>query len=164
MLPDLGALYEDHAPSVWRYARARLPTDADAEDVTSDVFIRAARSTHTFDPERGSPRAWLMGIARNAAADWWRRRTPDAPNARVPDVPGDEDDPADEVLRTDAVDTLRKVLGMLSEREAEAIALRFGAELTVPEIAKLLGEPLTTVEGRVYRALRKLREALGARR
>ncbi len=49
---------------------------------------------------------------------------------------------------------------MLSEEEREAIALRFGADLTVPEIAKLTGERLTTVEGRVYRALRKLREAM----
>jgi RNA polymerase sigma-70 factor, ECF subfamily len=48
----------------------------------------------------------------------------------------------------------------LSEEEREAIALRFGAELTVPEIARLTGERLTTVEGRVYRALRKLRETL----
>ena len=49
---------------------------------------------------------------------------------------------------------------MLSPEEREAIALRFGAELTVPEMAEALGEPLTTVEGRVYRALRKLRAEL----
>ena len=48
----------------------------------------------------------------------------------------------------------------LSPEEREAIALRFGAELTVPEIAEALREPLTTVEGRVYRALRKLRGEL----
>ena len=49
---------------------------------------------------------------------------------------------------------------MLSEQEREAIALRYGAEMTIPEIATLTGEPLTTVEGRVYRALRKMREQL----
>jgi RNA polymerase sigma-70 factor (ECF subfamily) len=49
----------------------------------------------------------------------------------------------------------------LSGEEREAIALRYGADLTVPEIAKLTGEKLTTVEGRVYRALRKLRDELG---
>jgi RNA polymerase sigma-70 factor (ECF subfamily) len=58
-------------------------------------------------------------------------------------------------------DELTRALATLSAEEREAVALRFGAELTVPEIAKVLGEPLTTVEGRVYRALRKLREALG---
>ena len=48
----------------------------------------------------------------------------------------------------------------LADEEREAIALRFGADMTVPEIAAVLGQPLTTVEGRVYRALRKLRERL----
>ena len=47
-----------------------------------------------------------------------------------------------------------------SSRRREAVALRFGADLTVPDIAKVTGEPLTTVEGRVYRALRKLRDEL----
>jgi RNA polymerase sigma-70 factor (ECF subfamily) len=51
-------------------------------------------------------------------------------------------------------------MGVLSDEERDAIALRFGAALTVPEIAKLLEQPLTTVEGRVYRALRKLRGEL----
>ena len=51
-------------------------------------------------------------------------------------------------------------MARLSDEEREAIALRFGADLTVPEIAKLTNERLTTVEGRVYRALRKLREHL----
>ena len=60
----------------------------------------------------------------------------------------------------EARDEFGRGLATLSGEEREAIALRFGASLTVPEIAELLGEPLTTVEGRVYRALRKLREAL----
>jgi RNA polymerase sigma-70 factor (ECF subfamily) len=57
-------------------------------------------------------------------------------------------------------DLISRSLAGLSGEEREAISLRFGADLTVPEIAKLTGEPLTTVEGRVYRALRKLREAM----
>ena len=57
-------------------------------------------------------------------------------------------------------DELQRAMAFLADEEREAIALRFGAELTVPEMAALLGLPLTTVEGRVYRALRKLRERL----
>src|ERR687884_602980 len=56
-------------------------------------------------------------------------------------------------------DEVQRALAVLSAQEREAIALRFGAELTVPPMAELLGESLTTMEGRVYRALRKLREA-----
>jgi RNA polymerase sigma-70 factor (ECF subfamily) len=57
-------------------------------------------------------------------------------------------------------DELQRALAGLSEEEREAIALRYGADMTMPEIAKLVKEPLTTVEGRVYRALRRLREEL----
>jgi RNA polymerase sigma-70 factor (ECF subfamily) len=63
----------------------------------------------------------------------------------------------DEIADRDLIGRSMKVL---SEDEREAIALRFGSGLTVPEIAKLTGERLTTVEGRVYRALRKLRDAI----
>ena len=58
-------------------------------------------------------------------------------------------------------DALQRALASLSIEEREAIAWRYGADLTVPEIAKLTREKLTTVEGRVYRALRKLKEELG---
>ena len=57
-------------------------------------------------------------------------------------------------------DLVSRSLAVLTEEEREAIALRYGADLTVPEIAKLTGNKLTTVEGRVYRALGKLREAM----
>jgi RNA polymerase sigma-70 factor (ECF subfamily) len=55
---------------------------------------------------------------------------------------------------------VQRAMAILSDEEREAVALRFGADMTVPEIARLLGEPLPRVEGRVYRSLRKLRERL----
>jgi len=57
-------------------------------------------------------------------------------------------------------DYVARGLAVLSDEEREAVALRYGADMTVPEIARLKGEKLTTIEGRVYRALRKLREEL----
>ncbi len=57
-------------------------------------------------------------------------------------------------------DELQRALATLTDEEREAVALRFGADLTVPEIAAVTGEKLTTAEGRVYRALRRLRAAL----
>jgi RNA polymerase sigma-70 factor (ECF subfamily) len=59
-------------------------------------------------------------------------------------------------------DALQQALGALSADERETIALRYGADLTVPEIAKLLGEKASTIHGRVYSALRKLRVELDA--
>jgi RNA polymerase sigma factor (sigma-70 family) len=159
MLPELGVLYREHAAAVWRYARSRLPTDADAEDVTSDVFARAMRSTHTFDPARGTPRAWLVGIARHAAADWWRHRKPEDPRATLPEVRWD-DDPGSRVHRAEAIDHLRGLLGSLSDREREAIALRFGAELSSAAIGEVLDISPTAARMLVHRAVTKLRGVL----
>ena len=69
-------------------------------------------------------------------------------------------DAADPFADVEVRDELMRALAALAAEEREAISLRFGADLTVPEMATVLGVPLTTVEGRVYRALRKLREAL----
>jgi len=159
MLPDLGVLYADHAAAVWRYARARVPTDADADDVTSDVFGRALRSTHTYAPGKGTPRAWLLGVARHAAADWWRRTRPEDLHAEPPDA-GTDDDPAASVLRADGADDLRRMLAVLSEREREVIGLRFGAELTSAEIGAALGVSPTAARMLLHRAVTKLRGVL----
>jgi RNA polymerase sigma-70 factor (ECF subfamily) len=61
----------------------------------------------------------------------------------------------------DERDELRRALDQLTTEEREAVALRFGADLTVPEISRVTGEKLSTVEGRVYRALRKMRDEIG---
>ena len=75
-----------------------------------------------------------------------------APHAAAPRT-----NPLDAV---DDRDLIQRALATLAPEEREAIALRYGADLTLPEIAKLIKEPLSTAEGRVYRALRKLRETL----
>jgi RNA polymerase sigma-70 factor, ECF subfamily len=156
MGPELGVMYRDHAAVVWRYARARLPSDADADDLTSDVFDRALRSAASYDVVRGNPRMWLMGIARHATADWYRRRSPEDPRAEVPDT-ATSDDPVEAVVRAADVGEVQALLAHLADREREAIALRFGAELSAAEIGELLGTSATGARMLVHRAVTKLR-------
>jgi RNA polymerase sigma-70 factor (ECF subfamily) len=147
-------LYAAEAAGLFSFLAYRTGDRALAEDLLADAFERALRGR--YDRRRGSPRTWLYSIALNVLRDHVRRVAAEGrAYARVP--AGSAVDPFAEVEHRDEV---MRGLSALSSEEREAIALRFGAELTVPEIAALLGEPLTTVEGRVYRALRKLREAL----
>lgn len=160
MTVEVGALYRDHAAKVWRYARARLPTDADAEDVTSEVFTRAMRSLHRFDPHKGSETAWILGIARHAVADWWRRRRPEDPTTS-PAVPvTDGDEPADRAVASDDAGALHHHLRCLSAREREAVAFRFGAGLSSPEIGAAMGISPTAARMLVHRGISKLREVM----
>ena len=71
---DFEALYRAARDDVFAYVATLLRDRAAAEDVTAHAFERAYRKQRTYKPARGSERAWLFGIARNAALDELRRR------------------------------------------------------------------------------------------
>ena len=135
----------------------RLGDRAAAEDVLADTFERVLRTRARFDPRRGSEKNWLYSIALNLVRDRARRQAAEQRAYERVQAPSAATEELEALAGRDA---LRRALGELSEEEREAVALRYGADLTVPEIARLTGEKLTTVEGRVYRALRKLRDLL----
>ena len=153
-------LYAEHAQALYGFLNYRTGDRALAEDLLADTFERALRARRRFDPRKASEKTWLYAIALNCLRDHARRRnTEGRALERIASGPGPES--MGELEGVADRDLIGRSLAALSEEEREAIALRFGADLTVPEIAKLTGERLTTVEGRVYRALRKLREELG---
>ena len=117
-----------------------LRDPAAAEDVTALAFERAYRRRRTFDRRRGEERAWLFGIARNAALDELRRRrrlarAGDRSRGRRASRAG-PDDGAEVALRRTAV---RSALAKLPAREREIVALKFHAGLSNAELARVLG-------------------------
>ena len=152
-------LYAEHAQALYAFLSYRTGDQVLAEDLLADTFERALRARRRFDPRKASAKTWLYAIALNCLRDRFRRRGSEvkALGRVAVGVAVGTSGGIEEVADRDLV---ARSLGVLSEEEREAIALRFGADLSVPEIAKLTGERLTTVEGRVYRALRKLRESM----
>jgi len=152
----------DPAPLVRRvysYAAYRLGDGPDAEDVTSETFERALRYRRTFDPKRGTPAAWLVGIARRCVDDHLRGRGVEVPtdNEALLDGPGDPG-PADlAIMRLDLADAVAS----LGVRDRELIALRYGADLKAKDIAVLLGQSTNAVEVALHRALDRLRIVMG---
>jgi len=151
---DFERLYAAEAQALFGFLVYRTGDRALAEDLLADTFERALRSRKRFNPRRGSGKTWLYTIALNLLRDHARRA---AAERRAIERVGPAPAPTDAEGAIADRDVVQRALGTLSAEEREAIALRYGAELTVPEIAEALREPLTTVEGRVYRALRKLR-------
>jgi RNA polymerase sigma factor (sigma-70 family) len=151
-------LYTAEAQGLFAFLAYRTGDRTLAEDLLADAFERALRARRGYDRRRGSQKTWLYAIALNVLRDHARRAG--AEGRAYERAAGSSSEPADRLATVEARDELGRAMGALSAEEREAVALRFGAELTVPEMAELLGEPLTTVEGRVYRALRKLRDAL----
>jgi RNA polymerase sigma-70 factor, ECF subfamily len=157
---DFERLYNEHAERLLGFLVYRTGDRALAEDLLADTFERVLRARRPFDRRRSSEKTWLYTIALNLLRDHVRRRaTGDRALERV--TAGEGQPPMGRELEAvEHRDSLQRALAGLSVEEREAIALRYGADLTVPEIAKLKGEKLTTIEGRVYRALRKLRDEL----
>ena len=158
---DLERLFSEHAQPLFGFLAYRLGDRSAAEDLVVDTFERALRARRRFDPRRGSEKSWLYAIALNVLRDHQRRA---AAQSRALERSGQGallEAPDAGLEQVEHRATMAGALERLSEDEREAVALRFGLDLTVPEMAKLLGEPLTTMEGRVYRALRRLREDLG---
>jgi RNA polymerase sigma factor (sigma-70 family) len=149
-------LYADEAQGLFAFLAYRTGDRALAEDLLADAFERALRSR--YDKRRGSAKTWLYAIALNALRDHARRVA--AEGRAYAKVDARSLESFDPFAGVEIRDEVQRGLAQLSPEEREAIALRFGASLTVPEMAAILDEPLTTLEGRVYRALRKLREAL----
>jgi RNA polymerase sigma factor (sigma-70 family) len=154
---DFERLYAAEAAGLFSFLAYRTGDRALAEDLLADAFERALRARGRFDRRRGSEKTWLYAIALNVLRDHVRRAAAEGRAYARVDVPAGGDDP---FAGVEVRDELMRALAGLSAEEREAIALRYGSDLTVPEMATVLGVPLTTVEGRVYRALRKLREAL----
>src|SRR5688572_5340823 len=117
-------LYRASRDDVYAYVATLLRDRFAAEDVTALAFERAYRKRASFRPGRGSARAWLFGIARNAALDELRRRSRTAPAGTEPVDEGTPtlEDAAETSARRVAV---RAALESLAPREAELIALKF---------------------------------------
>jgi len=138
---------------VYAYVAYRIHTRADSEDITSEVFERALRYRSSYDPSRGEPLAWLIGIARRCIDDWRRQQGAHAPVDEWVDS-GDHAASAIERL------VIADAIGALDPRERELIALRYGADLSSRQIAQVLDMQTNAVDVALHRARAHLRELL----
>ena len=154
---DFASLYRSSRDDVYAYAAGLLRDRSAAEDVTSAAFERAYRKRSRFNPAKGSPRAWLFGIARNAALDELRRR------GRQAELSSEPIDSASHVFdegdRSELRVLLANALGLLEGHERELIALKFFAGLRNGEIARVIGASESNAGTKLHRAITKLREA-----
>ncbi|MFQ5536359.1 MAG: RNA polymerase sigma factor [Gemmatimonadota bacterium] len=161
---DFEAWYHDHRSTVFRYVRFRVATREIAEDVTSEVFLKALRSLHRYDPGRASPRTWLLRIARNAVTDHLRalkrRGSLHVSLDRIPDLVADVPSQEERVVRQERIQRLLNGSQTLRAADQEILSLRYGAELSNEEISRHLGISSNAVAVRLHRALKRLREAV----
>jgi RNA polymerase sigma factor (sigma-70 family) len=156
--PSFATVAEELLDDVYGYLLYLTKNWAVAEDLTSETFEAAFRKWRRFDPARGTPRSWLLAIARSTALDWFRA---DARRRKREERAGVAE------LRVEASSfgesfspELAESLQALSAGEREVVALRIVLDLEGEETARLLGISPTAVSTRLSRALSKLEERM----
>jgi RNA polymerase sigma-70 factor (ECF subfamily) len=157
---ELEEIYDEHVWRVYAFFAYRLGNRDAAEDLTQATFERAVRAFRRYDSRKGSHQTWLMAIANNLLTDHFRRQ------ATSPTRPLEEGD-LDKLSAAPVPDMslgldpeLAAALSILSDREREIVALRYGADLTGLQIAQLKDLSLANVQQILSRSLRQMRVAL----
>ena len=158
--PPFEDLYREYLGRIYAYIRAQVPSSADAEDITAQVFMNAYQAYGRFEARNTTPAAWLFRIARNATLDHFRahgrrerlRRT-------IEHQPMAEEDPAGKAEERIQYRALLLQVAQLPERQRDAISLRHSG-LSFDEVGKLLGCTEDAAKMLYHRALKALKEAV----
>jgi RNA polymerase sigma-70 factor (ECF subfamily) len=153
----LSALYDHYFPRVYRYVASRLPSTEDAEDVTTEIFLRIIQNLRSFS-WRGLPfGAWVFRIARNEVVSHVRRQKVRTTTAQLTEsIKDPSPDHVDELVTAMTVAHVRAAAEKLPEAQRQVIALRFGAGLSVAETAKALSKTENNVKVLQHKAIAKL--------
>ena len=154
--------YQAYGRGVYNYFRFHVPLPDVAEDLTAETFLKLVRAADRFDPRRGTPKAWILTVARNTLGDWRRRARLRQYVAlgTMHDLVYDAPSPEERLLREEEVGRLLDAVATLDDADRELIGLRYGSGLDTAEVAQLLGISEGGVRTRLWRVLRRLRAVL----
>jgi RNA polymerase sigma-70 factor (ECF subfamily) len=163
---SLDQLYSLTISRVYALALRIVRNEADAEEVSCDVYQQIWRTARQWNPRRGNPLQWIMVIARTRALDTWRNRRWQRAQVHLDeavDAYQDQAEPSVEALLEafESGSAVHAALSKLSAVQARLVGLAFFEGLTHPEIAERTGMPLGTVKSHIQRGLAALRKALG---
>jgi len=153
-----GDLYLLYGQPVFRYLYSRMGSVPEAEDATAQTFLAALERFPKYRHD-GYFASWLFSIARNKAMDYFRKRRKETPLEEAEFIPADGNI-LQQVIKTERIAALSKLISTLSEDEQELIRLRYVAELSFAEIGHLLGQKEDTVKKSLYRLLARLKVQL----
>ena len=150
--------YDRALPSVYGYLSSRCRPVAAAQDLTADTFLAAVDAARRNDPNAVNL-PWVMGVARHKLIDHWRRQ--DRQEKRITLLAGDASADLDPWnVHLDAL-RAREVLDELAPHHRAALTFRYLDDLSVPEVAALLGRTLHATEALLTRAREAFRRAYG---
>ena len=159
--PNLAAFerrYRRWVAPVYRYCRYRVSSAKEAEDLTSQVFLKVYEQLPNYT-EKGQFPAWLFAIVRHQIADHYRADPPVIPLDDL-DLGADQVGLLDRAAQAEDLKRLNQLIQSLPEPEQELIRLRFVAQLTYKDIATIQGSTRDAVRKKVSRLLTRLHDEM----
>ncbi len=151
-------LYLKWLPLVYRYLYYRLGNVKDAEDLTSQVFLKVYEELPRYR-DRGQFSAWLFTIVRHKMADFFRSQKPTVP-IELANLTDQNSDLLAQTIQTNEIERLQKLIRSLPEEDQELIRLRFVVGLGYREIGALLNRKEDAVRKTLSRLLARLQSQL----
>ncbi len=145
---------DDLIRRIYSYVAYRIGPGSDAEDVTSETMLRAVRYRSSYDPKRGKPLSWLIGIARTCIVEHQSARPLTTDEAH--DQASTEDLAHEVTERLTVVDAVAR----LEPKDRELVALRYGADLSTHQIAEVLESTPNAVDVALHRCRARLKVEL----
>jgi RNA polymerase sigma-70 factor (ECF subfamily) len=155
----LARLYNRYAPTAYGLA-VNLVGSTFAEDVVHDAFVGLIEHPGTFDPARGSFRAWFLTAVHHRCVTLLRGRAKLTIDDSLVELPSPLKEPAEAVLRSLEDDEVRNALTSLTPEQREVLVLAYYGGLSQTDLASRLKVPLGTVKARTRRGLLALRGRL----
>jgi RNA polymerase sigma-70 factor (ECF subfamily) len=156
----LAEIYDRYAGPIYRYLYRYLGDAAQAEDLTSEVFLKLLHVLNTRRAPRDRLQGWLYRVAHNLAMDWFRRESKTTTWALDERLVAEGDSPSTAMEKLQTQQRLRAAIGSLTPEQQQVILLRFGEGFKITEVSQLLGKSEGAIKIMQHRAIKRLRKLL----
>ena len=157
----LEELYLIHFDRIYSYLHVSVGNRHDAEDLTTQTFLKMLEKIGSFKWQSAPFSAWLFRIAHNLAMDHFRARRRWQPEEEVPEPPGEEEPSAELVaMQTIGRESMLKLIDHLSPEQQQVLTLKFVFNLPNAEVASILGKTEGAIKSLQHRALVSLQKQI----
>lgn len=156
----LAAVHDSYYPAVYRYIRYRVSDDTAAEDLTSEVFTRLLTALRDRNAPQNTLQGWLFGVAARVVSDHHRQHYRKPQVALVESLASLDDTPGQAFEALMSREALHAALAELNDDQQRVLALRFGSDLPIREVAALMGKTEGAVKQLQARAVAALSRRL----
>lgn len=156
----LTQIYEENFDRIYRYIVLKIGDRTEAEDMTQQVFLSVLKSISSYKWQGMPFTSWLYRIAHNQVVDFLRKKSRRAFVPLDESMPSMKDDPESAALQRLEIEGLALAAKKLTAAQREVISLRFAAELSVAEVARVMGKSEGAVKALQHSAIVALRKVM----